>query len=353
MTPTAKPLRRKRKRFDLRTVTLVTVVTLLVWLLAESRTVRTRVAELALRAEVGSGSGLAVRPETGTAWPDAVKVTFSGSTAGLDQVLRSLQGRLPLRIGIEVPASPGVHEMDLRETLRTSELLLNAGVSVLEISPERVSVEVDAIRTMSLPVRVLPPDGVAFEPTGSPQARPSTLRVRGPGSVLARLEGDEGLIRLDPGAIATLTPGALETIPRLRVELPEDPDRWQTVFEPEYVDVSLALRSRMQSLTLRAMPVQVLLAPGEVGRWRVALQPGAQDLVGIEVTGPSDQIERLRSGDVVPTAVISLDFDELERGVDTKRAQILGLPPGVQVGADADLGVRLSIVRVTPDPVPE
>lgn len=342
------------KRVDLRTLALVTIVTVMVWLLAESRTIRGQSADVSPRIEVGTASELLVRPAPGFAWPESVKLSLSGSTAGLGEVMRSMQGRLPLRVGIEIPATPGVHEVDLREVLRTSNLLIEAGVSINEVSPERLSIEVDNLRTASLPVRVVVPDGVAFEPNAGPRAVPNALRVRGPASVLARLEGLEGVVRLEPASFEPLTPGQASTLTRVRVELPEDSDRWNTVFESEYVDVSFTLRSRTQSYTLAAMPIQVLLAPGEVGRWRVTLMPGQQDLVGVEVTGPSDQIDRLRSGDVVPTALISLNFDELERGVETKAARVSGLPAGVQVSPGTDLTVRLSIQRTNgPEPAPD
>ncbi|MCC5823660.1 MAG: hypothetical protein LAT64_10995 [Phycisphaerales bacterium] len=336
----------KSRRIDLRTVLLVSMVTLLVWLLAESRTVRTQIADLSPRLEVGTASGLVARPAPGFAWPESVKVTFSGSTAGLDQVVRSLQGRLELRVGIEVLATPGVHEIDMREVLRTSELIVTAGAGVVEVNPQRVRVEVDSLRETSLPVRIIEPDGVAFESNGRPTPMPGALRVRGPSSVLARLEGAEGLVRLDPALVAGLTPGRAETLGRLRVEVPEDQDRWATRFEPDYVDVALTLRSRTQSLVLSSMPVQIQLAPGEVGRWRVSLPPGGQDLVGVEVTGPSDQIERLRSGQLVPEAVVTLSFDELERGIESKEAQVMGLPTGVQISPEANLMVRLGIQRI-------
>lgn len=334
-----------RKKFDGRTMVLVSVVTLLVWLLAESRTVRLQIMDVSPRIETGTDLETIVRAAPGHAWPESVRLTLTGSTAGLDQVGRLLQGRVLLRVGFEVPASPGVHEIDLREVLRDSDMLTEAGVAVTEVNPNRVWVEVDDVRSGSLPVRVIEPEGVAFESNAGPRATPGTLRVRGPASVLARLQGAEGIVRLDPAAVARLRPGIAETLERQRVELPEDLDRWSTVFESEYVDVSLTLRSRTQSLVLDAMPIQVMIAPGEIGRWRVTLLPGAQDLVGIEVTGPSDQIERLRSREVVPTALIALTFDELERGVETKRAQVLGLPPGVQVAQGTDLTVRLLIRR--------
>jgi|TARA_R110000782_G_scaffold45706_2_gene101276 hypothetical protein len=338
----------KKKRFDVRTVILVTVITLLVWLLAESRTVRSQVSELSPRLTAGTTSELLMRPAPNFSWPEAFKVTLTGSTAGLDQVARSLQGQVPLRLGIEVPATPGVHEIDLREVLRRLEVIMAAGVGVVEVSPDRLRVEVDAVSTVSLPVRVISPDGVAFDGRGTPTAVPNTVRATGPAGVLARLQGAEALVTLDAATVAGLTPGELETV-RLRAEVPDDPDRWMTVFDPEFVDVVLTLKSRTQSLVLGAMPVQVLVAPGEVGRWRITLQAGAQDLVGVEVTGPSDQIERLRSGEVVPTALISLGFDELERGVESKRAQIQGLPPGVQVSPGSDLNVRLTIRRAEPE----
>lgn len=334
-----------KKRYDFRTVLLVSVVTLLVWLLAESRTVGTQMAEISLRIESGTAPEMVVRPAVGFPLPESVQVNLSGSAAGLDQARRSLEGRVQLRLGLEIPATVGIHEIDLREVLRTSEVLTEAGVGIVEVNPNRVYVEVDELALASLPVRAIEPDGVLFESGGTPRANPAVLRVRGPASVLARLEGREGLVRLEAETVDTLRPGVLERIGQLRVEIPEDPDRWGAVFDPEYVDVELTLRSRTQSYTLGPMPVQVQLAPGEIGRWRVTLEPGQQDLVGIEVTGPSNQIDRLRSGELVPTAVIALTFDELERGIESKRAQISGLPPGVSIAAGADLVVRLSIRR--------
>ncbi len=334
-----------RKRYDVRTVLLVSVVTLLVWLLAESRTVGTQEVEISPRIETGTASEMGVRAAVGFPLPETVRVTLSGSAAGLDQARRSLQGRLLLRLGLEIPSTVGVHEIDLREVLRTSDILTDAGVGIVEVSPDRVRVEVDDMVTASLPVRAMEPEGVLFESQGAPKTDPPTLRVRGPAAVLARLEGREGVVRLEADAFETLRPGIQERIPRLRVELPEDPDRWGTVFDPEYVDVTLTLRSRTQSYTLAPMPVQVQVAPGEIGRWRVSLEPGQQDLVGIEVTGPSNQIDRLRSGEVVPTAVLALTFEELERGIESKRATISGLPAGVSLVSGAELTVRLSIQR--------
>lgn len=333
------------RRFNLRTIVLVTILSMLVWLLAESRTIRSEVIELTPSLEFTPDTGVLTRAALGTSWPDSLEVRFSGSAAGLDAAIRAFSGRLTMRVGFEVPAAPGVHEIDLREMIRASDIATDAGVTVVEVDPPTVVIQVDAVATADLPVRVRTPEGVAFEAAGSARAIPGTVRIVGPQEVVDRLEDAGAFVRLDAAAFAGMIPGRVSTLNGLRVELPEDDDRWATQIEPAQVSVSMTLRSRTAELTLSAMPVLLMVAPGEMGRWSVDLEPGSQDLVGVEVVGPSDQIERLRSGDAVPSAFVALGFDELERGISSKPAQIQGLPPGVTVKTGQAVDVRFSIVR--------
>ncbi|MFK7884417.1 MAG: hypothetical protein AB8F26_09590 [Phycisphaerales bacterium] len=332
-------------KVNVRTVVLVTILSLLVWLLAESRTVRSQVVDLAPSLEIGADARVLTRAATGSDWPDSLRVTLSGSVAGLDQAIRALNGRLTMRVGIDVPTTPGVHDVDLREVLRASETLAAAGVTVEEVDPPRVLIEVDSVSELLIPLRVVVPDGVRFEANGVARTTPTEIRVIGPASVVEKLEDAEGIVRLESSLIASLTPGRASTIAAQRVVLPDGEDRWAMRVEPTQVDVALTLRSRTAELSLPAMPIQIQLAPGEVGRWLIELEPGSLDLVGIVVTGPSDQIERLRSGEIVPTAFLSLGFDELERGISGKPAELHGLPPGIRLVPGQDLEVRLTVQR--------
>jgi len=331
--------------FNMRTLILVTVVSLLVWVLAESRTIRSETIELTPSLELGPGGTRLTRAAPGTEWPDSLTVTLSGSTAGLDQAIRALRGRLTMRVGIEVPDLPGISEIDLREMLRTSDIATAAGVTVEEVEPARVSIEVAEVREIELPIRVATPEGVAFEQSGVARAVPGTVKIIGPEVVVARLEDAEAIVRLNAASISGMVPGRASTVTGLRIELPEDAERWATRVEPAQANVTMTLRTRTAELTLSAMPIQLMIAPGEVGRWAIELDAGSQDLVGVEVVGPSDQIARLRSGEVVPTAFVSLGFDELERGIDAKAAQIQGLPPGVTVKPGQSLDVSLLVTR--------
>lgn len=336
-------------RFNLRTIVLVTILSLLVWLLAESRTIRTETVELTPSLEFTPEAGVLTRAALGTTWPDSLEVTFSGSAAGLDEAIRAFSGRLVMSVGIEVPASPGVHEIDLRELIRRSDIATDAGVTVVEVDPPQVRIQVDGVAQVELPIRARTPDGIDFEANGRARPVPSTVRVIGPQEVIDRLGSAEAFVTLEPSAFVGMVPGRVSTLSGLRVELPEgDDDRWAIRVEPPQVGVSMTLRSRTAELTLSAMPVLLMVAPGEMGRWSVELEPGSQDLVGVEVIGPSDQIERLRSGEVVPSAFISLGFDELERGVASKPARVQGLPPGVTVKPGQVLEVRFTIARRSP-----
>ncbi|MEM9374384.1 MAG: hypothetical protein AAGA55_12150, partial [Planctomycetota bacterium] len=71
--------------FRFRTILLVSVLTLLVWLLAESRTIRSATVELTPSLEFTPDTGVLTRAALGSSWPDSLSVTFSGSAAGLDQ----------------------------------------------------------------------------------------------------------------------------------------------------------------------------------------------------------------------------------------------------------------------------
>ena len=196
-----------KRGMDLRTVVLVSLVTLMVWLLAESRTVGVQAAEISVRMETGPDSELVVRSAPGFGWPGAVKVNLAGSTAGLGQVLRSLQGVLNLRVGIEIPASAGVHEIDLREVMRTSEVFIEAGVTVSEVTPDRVRVQVDELTVASLPVRAIVPDGVAFESTGAPRPRPAPVAVQHDADVPRQRLGGE--VAAERGGV-----GLVDQVPR-------------------------------------------------------------------------------------------------------------------------------------------
>ena len=108
-------------------------------------------------------------------------------------------------------------------------------------------------------------------------------------------------------------------------------DAWATQIRPPQVDVLLTLRTVTQRLELERLPVQVLVAPGEIGSWNIEIDESDRDLVGVMVEGPVESIQLLRDKKAQPRAFVQLTFEDLERGIKAKPAQIMNLPPGCRV----------------------
>jgi YbbR domain-containing protein len=332
----------------IRTFVVVTLITVMVWLLAESRMIQTQTLEAQVVLTVANSPGgvpLVVRQSTDQAQIRTVSVQIEGSTAGLDRFTRVLQNRVELRIGREIPAKPGIHTIDFRSILRQSSQMSVHGLTVTAVVPESITVEVDELETREFPVRVLMPPGV--ETDGAPRADPESVKITAPSSVLNRVQTSEAIVRIDSTEIAQLGQGRLETIPGVVVEVQGiDRQDWASTIEPGQVDVFVTLRTLSVRYTIDRLPVQVLLAPGEIGKWVIEIADADKDLVNVELVGSAEAIEQLRSGSATPRAYVNLSFEELERGIESKPAQILGLPQGSRVvGPQPTISFKISRVE--------
>jgi hypothetical protein len=328
-----------------RTVIVVTLITAMVWLLAESRMVRSRSIETQITlvaAPPAGGVELVVRQSPGSMIIRTATLEIEGSTAGIDRFARLLQNRIELRLGREITPRPGEYTLDLRDVLRQSADLGVHGVTIKSVSPETIRIEVDELETRELPLRVRLPEGVQTD--GPPRAEPASVRIKAPSNLLMRLDTDFATVTLSPGQVAQLTSGRLETIPGGVVDVDGlASGAWSTSIEPAQVDVLLTLKTVTSRLELGRLPVQVLLAPGEIGSWQVEIDETDRDLVGVLVEGPIEGIEALRSGTVQPRAFVQLSFEDLERGINGKPAQIMNLPPGCRVvSTPRVVGLRIS-----------
>ncbi|MFG0299144.1 MAG: hypothetical protein ACF8K1_06050 [Phycisphaerales bacterium JB047] len=330
---------------QIRTVIVVTLIAAMVWLLAESRMVRSRTIEAQLTISSGQPTGeieFVMRQSSGDVGSRTVTIEIEGSTAGLDRFARELQNRVELRLGREVPPRPGEHTLDLRSVLRDSPNLDVHGVTVKAITPPEIVIEVDELEVRELRVQAMLPPGVQTD--GSPRVEPASVQLRAPSALLADLKTQLATVTLSSAQLAQLTPGRLETVPGGVVEIEGiAPSDWATSISPAQVDVLLTLKTVTQRLELDPLPVQVLIAPGEIGDWRVEIDDTDRDLVGVLIEGPVEGIEALRSKSTRPRAYVLLSFEDLERGVSAKPAQIMNLPPGCRVvSPERTVGLRIS-----------
>jgi hypothetical protein len=100
------------------------------------------------------------------------------------------------------------------------------------------------------------------------------------------------------------------------------------VVETERVTVTLRLRRTVDTLEIATVPVWFSLPPNEDrGQWVVELRD--KFITQVVLSGPSEQLERVRSGQWSVKAMIELSSEDLVKGVPSKQATFPGLPPGV------------------------
>ena len=323
-----------------RTGIVVVLVTLLVWVFAENESLRTQPLEVSVRLEATREDRL-LTPASGAgreAWDGGVRLVVEGSVASVERLRTQVIEGVTLRAGEQLQLQEGDNSVDLATALQRHRAF--AGVTVREAEPRSLDVRVDTLEEIELPVAGVAED---VELTAAPS--PGVVRVRAPRRLIEALpDGATAQARLTPAMLASAPEGRLEVIPGVRVFAPEPlGGRPGVTITPPAVDVSVTLRSRSAFTVLATTPVHVRLPAAELGDWDVSIV-GASVLRDVRVSGPKDLIERIERNELPVVATVTLTFEDLERGIESKAARFTTLPTPLQFEVE-DPTVRLEIRR--------
>ncbi len=330
----------------LRTFVVVSLVSVLIWIVAEGESLSKDRVEVVVRL-VSEGSDIAMRPTAETGWTGRVIVEMEGSTAEVSRLRERLRDPLSFAPGDPgVPVNPGPHTLDLADILRQADAFTGSGVSLVTVEPETVEVLIDRIEWQQFDVQVDVPD---LASASSPVADPRRVRVLVP-SLVADSLGDVRTLKaaLTQEQIDALVVGQRNIIPNVPVELPTELSSHPFArVEPERVSVTVTLDNREDSITLDNVPVQIQKPAFESERWTVLVDEQDQLLESVTVTGPSDLIERIRSGELTIFATVVLTLDDRDAGITQKEAVFKNLPSPLEFEAPSTT-VRLTIQSVGP-----
>ncbi len=336
--------------FDrIKTILTVTIIAVILWLFAEAESLSSYSAITRVHFVAGEGTSRTVR--AGEGFAGSVNVDVEGSRAALEKAKEILAGGVRLELGKPgVPFTDGTHSVNLLEAIQAYPSLTQAGVQVVAVSPQNVSIRIVELETRQTPVDALTP---GVQVVGSVRVTPETVAVRLPRS---EWEAMTSPLRLT----AQLTEEQVRQLPSsgvARVEARVTAPSVGTGFEPfsggtPTVSLEFTVKNRNASATFSAAPVQVILPPIEAGTWRVEVDQQDQFL-SLEVSGPSEIIERLQAAGNPVIAIVALSSDELEKGVTSKEVafgQLRGgvlsaLPDTVRVTAPKT-SVRLKVSRI-------
>jgi hypothetical protein len=294
-----------------KTLTLVGLITALVWLLAEAESLRTEKLRTEVVFRTKPESGRFVRLDGGQEFTGPAVVSIEGPTADVDAVSTRARRTIELEPGMEgVPAEPGRQTVNLAQALRSHPLFRDSHVTVTAVEPPSATVWVDTVVQRQVPVKVEVPEGTLLD--GPPVADPATITVRLPESTSKREVEFQAVARLTPESLANLREGrrAVVTVP---LTLPPSVLGEVLRMSPAQVGVTLTLRSRLASVVIPVVPVHVRLSPSDVGVWEVEVPPESRSLPNVTVSGPVELIDQVRAERVRVVATVPLTSDDLER----------------------------------------
>jgi hypothetical protein len=325
----------------LRTAVIVSLVSVLIWIVAEGESLSTERFEVVVRLVSDSGE-IAMRPVSDGGWTGRVILEIEGSTAEVSRLREALRDPIGLNPGdAEIPVEPGQHSLDLAEVLRQSDVFVGSGVTLSSVEPETASVLVDRVEWQEFDVDVNIPD---LASASSPVADPRRVRVLVPSMLADEISAVRSLsANLTSEQVAGLKVGERNVVLNVPVDLPESlAGRPFVRVQPDRVSVTVTLENREDSITLSNVPVQIRRPAFEAERWTVQVDPANHLLQNVTVTGPSDLIEQIRNQQLTIFASVVLTLDDRDAGITQKEATFTDLPTPLSFSAPSTT-VRLTI----------
>jgi len=318
-------------RENLGAILLASIFAVLIWLWAEgeNREERHTVVEVSFYSPAAAVDQYRLRmrdPATGELLARMrINVELQGPNLALQQAISTLE---PLRIPFADPADGVEVKVDLREAIQGHRQFASAGITVLSAGPPVVTVRVDEIISVTVPIGLDEP-GFEFE---SIVFRPDTVTVRMPGSIwLGTVQPELGrkfvFAQLDAQALRGMRPGEAKRLDRVPLRVDDRVAALIDGIDPSAVTIELTLANR-QTERERVLPVKIVMLPRDESLYRVEIDEENEVVRDVVLSGDEAVMRRIESGETPVYALVDLTSDELERGITQKQAE-WWLPPGV------------------------
>jgi len=299
------------------TYLIVTIVTLLIWMLAAAKTrqVDTVAGRLDFTvASDSSGDRFQVSPGQ-----IPITITLEGPALAVRDA-RGLLTTSPLRVPL--PAEHGRQEIDdLAGRIQGLDVMRDTGVSVLSIDPSRFSVDVTEFVTRTAVTRA---DIQTTSTVQDVSIAPTEVSVTVPRSVVHELP-DRLVVDaiVDPRDILRLEPGVLHTVDGT-LQLPDSVRvSGSATIDPPTARVSFQLVARQRRATVPKVRVQIVSSPEDFGLYHVELANPL--LADVSIEASPDAIADVQAGKAQVIAVVHLSTNDKERQLDRKAVSFFAI----------------------------
>lgn len=335
----------------LRSALLAAMITGLIWIFAEGESVSTRTIIATVYFPGGATGDVLIRPDD-PEFHGTVRVRLEGTTRSLDAAALAVENNFRIVAGLPgVPNTPGdKRPLNLRDALSGIPELRGLGSTVAEVVPGVVTVDVAQMIPCDLLVQV-DLEGLGVLESG-PDCVPKNVTMRVPESMADRLPPPHGkaenklfaIARIAETDLKKLHAGEVQSVPAIIHPPKEFAGIDQVLISPEQAVVTLTIKRTADTLHIPTVPVWFSMPPTEdAGKWVVELQD--KFITDVTLSGPTEQLQRIRSGAWAVKAMIELNSDDLAKGIPGKSAIFPDLPPGVTASANSRFVRLLKIAK--------
>ena len=289
-----------------------------------------------------------------------VSLRVSGPQEAIERAQDQLRNpQSGLQIALENPEPDPHREVNVVQEVQNLPIFKANGLTVDDAQPAELYVNVDLEAEDVLTVQLSNRAAADLNLTGPITFTPDKVRVTGPRSLLhpaGRLKPPPAEANLSAGDDAPRTPGAHDGV-RFTLSFPGAADDPRVTFEPVTVSAKYTVQAARVPYTLKLVPVKLLVSPQTLREYDVPVPDVT--VGGVRVTGPPDQIARLKERDdnpeasrasdpdlPIPIAVVAVDPEDARENRTEKGIDIQNLPPGVTVDPQGPVRtVKFRIVR--------
>jgi hypothetical protein len=338
----------------LRTLLVVALITGLIWVVAESASLRTQTLSATIVPASTDEFAMSLIGPSGTdARGGEILVMVDGATSRLDAVGAALRSVLRLEPGLPgVPREPGEHLIDLRTFVQGSRALVGSGVRVSSVQPAVLTLRIEPLVSRSVPIRAVLPE---LDLEGPAELVPAQTTIRLPESLALTLPPDAAATaEVDAKALVGVRSGKRQTIPGVIVHLPSMLEGKAFVsMDASKADVTLTVRGSVVRRVVDDVPVMLRCDPALLQDWDLSIEPASRNLHEVGVTGPpslvAEILSKLDSGGRGLVAYVGVTREELEQaeeseGTLVKDAVFSDLPSSISFDAK-QRSVRMRVQR--------
>ena len=314
-----------------KTLAWVAPLTILIWIYAEREQARTE-PNVSIPIEVRTTDGSRIITLKAPADRN-VTATLSGPRTLVDRVMHELQSGNPdqaLRIYVDPKLPRGESSLETSRYIVNNPLFTRQGISVTQIVPATLQVDLDDFEIQSLDVKQ-PPNIANVQEV---RFIPSKINVRAPGRVFKETDPSKLFVIADFSKLTSLNqPGPHEVsgVPVFTAFKGE-----QITVEPQTITVSFEVKKPEAEMDLESIAIFADAPLPIHNGYRLDFKP--LTVPRIHVVGPQDQIDQLKNNEFKPKAHLDLTPEDIDQagGAARKKRLYFTLPKDVRVVSEPE-----------------